>query len=339
MKKEYTIGLLALVIMLASFWLYNFLKGRNLLSKDKIYYIEYKDVSQLGKSDPVLINGLQIGTVTGLELKEDLSTILVQIEIDRNIKIPKSSIATIITSGLTGDKAIVMEFYTPCTDDCLQSGDYINGRTAGFVESMIGIKDVKASIEGLEGGIAGILDTLSATLSNEENGNEIGAMFRSLNATSANLSRLTQLLEQTIRMNQKSISGILKNFDSVSTSISNQKEQIENTLANISEISKDLSNAGLDETVLQTRKTMKAGESSLTELEQTLLKTNTTMESLNRTLAGINSGEGSLGKLLKDEALYGHLNEASKNLEALLEDMRLHPSRYVNFSLIGRKNK
>ncbi len=337
MKKEYVIGLLALVVMLTSFWLYNFLKGRNLLSKDNIYYIEYNDVSQLGKSDPVLINGLQIGTVTDLKLNDDLKTITVQIEVDNSIGIPENSLATIITSGLTGDKAIVMEFYEPCGGDCLQSGDYIKGRMAGFVESMIGIKDMQKSIEGLEGGIAGILDTLARTLSDETNNNEIGEMFRSLNSTAHNLNGITRLLEQTIRSNQKDISGIVKNFNSLSASIDSQKGQIESSINDLSKLIKDLSEAGLDDLVTQTKSTMKTGESSLKGLETTLEKTNTTLKSLNETIAGINSGEGSIGKLVKDEEFYENLNNASKNLDKLLEDMRLNPSRYVNFSLIGRK--
>jgi phospholipid/cholesterol/gamma-HCH transport system substrate-binding protein len=43
--------------------------------------------------------------------------------------------------------------------------------------------------------------------------------------------------------------------------------------------------------------------------------------------------------MLKDEALYNNLTQTSKELELLLQDVRLNPTRYVNVSLFGKKNK
>jgi len=56
-------------------------------------------------------------------------------------------------------------------------------------------------------------------------------------------------------------------------------------------------------------------------------------------MKGLESGKGTMGKLLKDEALYANLEKTSKELELLLEDVRLNPTRYVNVSVFGKKNK
>ena len=56
-------------------------------------------------------------------------------------------------------------------------------------------------------------------------------------------------------------------------------------------------------------------------------------------MTGIENGEGSLGKLLKDEKLYSNLEGASSQLEQLLQDMKLNPKRYVHFSVFGKKPK
>jgi phospholipid/cholesterol/gamma-HCH transport system substrate-binding protein len=56
-------------------------------------------------------------------------------------------------------------------------------------------------------------------------------------------------------------------------------------------------------------------------------------------LANINDGKGTMGKLAKDEALYTNLQKTSKEMELLLQDVRLHPTRYVNVSLFGKKEK
>ena len=56
-------------------------------------------------------------------------------------------------------------------------------------------------------------------------------------------------------------------------------------------------------------------------------------------VTGLDNGEGSVGKLLKDEKLYENLEGASKELEKLLEDVRLNPKRYVHVSVFGKKQK
>jgi phospholipid/cholesterol/gamma-HCH transport system substrate-binding protein len=56
-------------------------------------------------------------------------------------------------------------------------------------------------------------------------------------------------------------------------------------------------------------------------------------------MKNLNDGKGSMGKLLKDDALYTNFSKTSKELELLLQDVRLYPTRYVNVSLFGKKNK
>ncbi|HRN99599.1 MAG TPA: MCE family protein, partial [Flavobacterium sp.] len=53
----------------------------------------------------------------------------------------------------------------------------------------------------------------------------------------------------------------------------------------------------------------------------------------------IQAGKGTMGKLMKDETLYNNFSKTSKELELLLQDLRLNPTRYVNVSLFGKKNK
>ena len=56
-------------------------------------------------------------------------------------------------------------------------------------------------------------------------------------------------------------------------------------------------------------------------------------------MTNLNTGKGTVGKLLNDDALYNNLSKTSKELELLLQDVRLYPTRYVNVSLFGKKNK
>ncbi|NJN50243.1 MAG: MCE family protein, partial [Polaribacter sp.] len=53
----------------------------------------------------------------------------------------------------------------------------------------------------------------------------------------------------------------------------------------------------------------------------------------------LNNSEGTVGKLLNDEALYNNITNATKEMEELLREMKLNPKRFVHFSLFGKKAK
>lgn len=75
------------------------------------------------------------------------------------------------------------------------------------------------------------------------------------------------------------------------------------------------------------------------QLKQTLGTVNKTVDNLQRMLADISKGRGSLGKLASDDALYSNVNKTTASLEKLLTDFRENPKRYVHFSLFGKKEK
>jgi phospholipid/cholesterol/gamma-HCH transport system substrate-binding protein len=64
-----------------------------------------------------------------------------------------------------------------------------------------------------------------------------------------------------------------------------------------------------------------------------------TVDHLKKIAQDMNSGKGTIGKLLKNDSLYANLNKAIENLNLLLIDIKAKPKRYVHFSIFGRKNK
>lgn len=305
---------------------------------NNIYYIEYTNIDRLEASDPVLVNGFEIGTVIDINLKEsDFKTIVVEIELNKGLKLPETALAKIVTTSLTGEKAIVMDFPEPCTDDCLPSGSYLRGRTVGFVESMVGTDDLEGSVKDLSGGIGDLLDSISFRLTDVNNPNAIGEVFLAIDATTRNLKQATNSMRLMIQANQQNVQFTMENLSAVSNTIKEQSESIEKLLENAAGFSEKLNALALDSTLDQTKKTMLAGEMSLNQLSVTLDSTTQSLNQLTVLLSGINQGKGTAGKLIKDEALYENLSTASKNLEILLEDLRNNPGNYVQFNLIGGK--
>ena len=116
--------------------------------------------------------------------------------------------------------------------------------------------------------------------------------------------RASGTLNSILDTNKGQINGVVTNFNKMSN--------------NFNKISDSLNKADLGKTVRN--------------LNQTLAKVDGIMSNLN-------SGKGTAGKLLNDDALYNNLAKTSKELELLLQDVRLYPTRYVNVSLFGKKNK
>jgi len=104
------------------------------------------------------------------------------------------------------------------------------------------------------------------------------------------------------------------NSDDLEASITNVRDITEN----LSQLSDSLNRAGMGQTIAELQ---------------------TTVTRLNGILEQIEGGEGSLGKLAQDDELYNNLNNASRELDLLLQDFRLNPKRYVNVSVFGKKQK
>ena len=85
---------------------------------------------------------------------------------------------------------------------------------------------------------------------------------------------------------------------------------------------------------------MKDMSNSMSEVDLNLILTNldSTISNLNNITNKLNQGEGTVGKLIYDDGLFKNLDNATKNLEELIEDIKLNPKRYVHFSIFGKKS-
>ena len=305
LSKEIKTAILVLSGILLFIFIFYYLKGENILDNSKKISAVYNNVEGLAPSAAVTINGHKIGKVQSIHFTNDLSGKLnVEMLIDSDFEFSKNSTAQLYESGLIGGKAIAI---IPAFDGApnVESGDILSS-------------DVKP----------GLTDLVNQRLTPLQE-----KMERMMVSADTLLVNLNTLFDAQTKSNIKSsiaeLSTTIESFKSTSESLKDlvvdNSSSIGQTITNFNKISDDL-------TRLSTSLTAADFDTIMADLKSTI-------SSFNQLLSAIENGEGSVGKLMKEEAVYNNLEGATKQLEELLEDMKLNPKRYVHFSLFGKKAK
>ena len=301
--KETKIGFFIVLIIAFFFWGFNFLKGRNLFTTHQQYYAIFNNVAGLQKSSVVSTNGYKIGTVSEISfLKGDATKIVVEISVERQFKLPKNSVVEIFSSDIMGTKAVNLVFSN--SHEIASQRDTLPSRVADDLSSLVSkqIIPLKDKAEHLIVSIDSVMQIVNHTLTPK---------------TQQSIQNSIFALEQLIVSEKQKINEILSNIESISGNLKNSNQSITNITKNLSSISDSIATSNLKKAIDQ------AGLA----LAQT-----------NQILTKINSGKGSIGKLVNNDSLYNALNHSMMDLDSLLIDLKSHPKRYVHFSVFGKKD-
>jgi phospholipid/cholesterol/gamma-HCH transport system substrate-binding protein len=304
LTREIKTAILVIASILLFIWGYSFLKGKDLFSNYRTFYVEYDSVEGLSKSAPVTLNGLVIGKIEDITINENTGKLLVELQINSDFPISKSSVASIYEPGFIAGKqiAILPDFSdkTPAINGQMLKSGVKMGLTESLGNKLVPLQEKIEKIMGnadtLITGINNVLDKKAQE--------DLKKTLAELSKTMEQFHKASSSMNLLLEDNKSQISGTVSNFNKIS--------------GDFSKISDSLNKADLGKTVKN--------------LNETLAKVHTVMK-------GLEAGNGSMGKLLKDDALYMNMSKTSKELELLLQDVRLYPTRYVNVSLFGKKNK
>ncbi|WP_284652558.1 MlaD family protein [Flavobacterium terrisoli] len=301
--REIKTAILVIASILLFIWGYSFLKGRDLLSGYNKFYVKYSNVDGLALSAPVTINGLVVGKVNSITLEKDWSS-LVELQINEDFKIPKNSVAELYSPGPIGGKQIAI-LPNVETQEIAKSGEFLtSANKLGLTEEVSKeIKPIKEKLDKVLANANTMLVNINQVL-DEKTKQNLRNSLENLNATLAEFKQASQSVNTMLADNKTKISSTVSNFDKTS--------------GNLKTFSDSLAKVNIGQTVKNLEKTL---------------------ASVDKIMADMESGKGTLGKLAKDDALYTNFAKSSKELELLLQDLRLNPTRYVNVSLFGKKNK
>ena len=310
--KEIKAGLIAILAIVGFVILFQFMKGKSLFTTDNIFYAKFDNVEGLAASNPVSINGLKVGQVDQIiPITEPDGKIhfVVKVTIDDNFEFSKKSTLEIFEPGLMSGKEmrVNLAYGSPMAKD----GDTLKG---AFTLSMM---------NNISSQVGPVKDQLQVVLK------RVDSLMVNANAI-------------TDAQNQQAIRALLSSLNRTVTSFESTSQQTNALLANNDpRIQKMLDNANL--ATVSARTTIDkygrvADEVDVQKLNNTIDKLSLTADKLNGIISGIQNGEGSLGKLAKDEQLYNNLNESSTNLNNLILDLKTNPKRYLNFSVFGKNS-
>lgn len=312
--KVGAIAIVAIVVLILGFY---YLKGKNLFKTGNYIYASFKDVDGLLASSPVMINGLRIGAVYDIKAADkNVDNVIVSIKLESEINIPNNSVAAIQASPL-GSSSI--DITKGNSKTYIQPGGTITTTVSkGFISTLTDkldpitqqAKTVLTSIDTLVKSINNIISTDAK--------NDVQQAIANIKTMSGNLVASTATLNSLLNAQHGSIAQTMQHINAFTKNLSDNNGKINNTLSNVEKATAQFSNGAMQKTMQQL---------------------NNTVTQLNTIISKINTGEGSMGQLINDKKLYNNLTATTNSLNVLLQDFRIHPKRYVQFSVFGKKDK
>ncbi len=325
MSSEVKIGILAVVAIFLSFWGFKYIQGKNLLTRSNIYYVYYPSVAGLQVGTSVRIRGLEVGSVSSTELQPVEGRVKVTLDLRKDIEIPPTTLALITSTSIMGGKAIDLQYDRACTgEDCAPSGSTLQGREQSILASMLGEGTASGYIDSLKSGLAGAVDSLTLNLLGPDSDMPTAVAARDFQVAMANLKSTTGQIDRLLNRSSGKIESTLSSLNNVMKTLEAQRASLASALSNADTLTQQLVDADLKKTIDEVKVAM-------SNLSGTLESTEATMNNVNGIVNRINDGQGTLGKLIKDDELYNKLNSFSITADSLAEDFQERPYRYIPF--------
>ncbi len=305
MKTEIKVGLVGLGILLLLFFGIKFLKGIDVFQKETTYYVIYDNVSGMYESSYIYLNGMKVGYVKDIKAIGDRAEkFLVTVSIDSKIKITDDSKLVFFSADLLGSKALKIELGN--NERILENKDTISGAVELGMLDKLG-----SSLTPMAQNLDSILFATKNIL-NQQTQNNLQQTFTNLEATSERLNSISGQFDNLMKNEKEKIGKIISNTESITSNLKNNNDELTDIINKIGEITDTVAQAQLGSTILQTTQTL---------------------EKLNNVLGVIEKGKGNIGLLINDEGLYRSLDESAKKLDALIEDIKANPKKYINVSV------
>lgn len=299
--KEVKTALLAIVAILLFIFGYSFLKGKNWFDSSKTFYAVYNSVEGLSPSSPVTINGLKVGTVTKIDFLDTSGQLIVTFIVEKEFPFSDESVAEVYGGGLIGGKSLaIIPKYDPA--NIAKSGDTLPSSIEEGLLELVNerLTPLQEKVERVIVSADSLVNAFNEVM-NKESRENLRNSIAELNTTVGSLRNSANSVEGILSENSPKLNRTFTNLEEMSTKFNNFSDSLSEF--DVKKVSEDLENA--------------------------VVNFQTVTEKLN-------SGEGTAAKLINDPSIYNNLEKATNQLDALIQDVKLNPKRYVHFSVFGK---
>ena len=297
MRKEFKVGIFAIAVMVASFFLLNYLQGEDIFNRELEVVAHYEDVQGLVPSAPVFIKGYKAGKVTDVEYDAENAVFNVTCSVLKEFPISVDSKLSIYSTDIMGTKGVRIILGT--SETMIESGDTLYG----IVEPGL-MDDLAEGLSPLLEKVSSTLDSLGTTVSgvnrllSDANTSSISRTLKNLELAVANVKDLSR----TVKGKSEEINNLMQNLSDFSESLTGIASKADTTLTDINKIVSTVSEADLNGVV-----------TSFKEL-----------------LDNVNDPDGSIGKLLKDDSVYNSVDSLLLDLNVLVNKIQQNQG-FVSF--------
>jgi phospholipid/cholesterol/gamma-HCH transport system substrate-binding protein len=276
---ETRLGVFFALALIAAFIILEMIGGFNFFKARHELRAQFKNVQELKVGDPVKMAGVQVGRVERIGLGED--KVEVTFKVDRDAEIKTDSKVTIKFTGLMGQNYVALDFGSPGSPKAAPGTLLESAEQADLSSLMAKLDDVASGIENVTKSFTGDkIDNLLGPITDFVRQNT-----PALTATIGNMRTISDRIVQG-----EGTVGKLINEDTLYLSTLSTMSNLQTTL-----------------------------ETTSGEIKLTIGEARNVLGAAQKTVDGINAGEGTLGKLAKDEKLYTETTSAMTNLKEILE--------------------
>lgn len=328
-SNETRIGIFATIAIALAIWGYKFLKGEGVIDRSLTLYTKVKDAKQINKSSPIFFRGIQIGVVKDFIFDpKDAAHVTLILQFKQNPGIPKNARAVLFANGALGGEAMSLEFTNACTgEDCAVSEDFLKGETSSPLEAFLGKpEDMDVYLDKATKSLNSVFDTLSGSLKNPDN--EVGKSLRDIQATLISLRQTTAALSKLMAVSSGTLNATMQNIESITGNLKANNDKIGTLLNNVNDVTSKATSLDFS----KINKASDGASESIEALKKTLAETQLSLNQLSTTFKNVNAGSGTIGQFATNDSVYHSLNMTLMHTQALMQDVRLNPKRYINLN-------
>jgi phospholipid/cholesterol/gamma-HCH transport system substrate-binding protein len=281
------------ILLLGTLWLV-----RGGLSSGYPLFSEFQWGQNLKPGQPVLLAGVNVGAVNDVKLRDD-GYLDVLLRINNDVKVPRTSVASVKPIGIFGDAAIAL---TPRGPSKIY---FAPGDTVPVGPGETDIQAIENKVDSIAGTVHQMTRTLNSELFASGGVRDIRRSLANAAALSANAAQLAQQINAIAAEQNRNLTATMASFRRAAGAIDSAK--IDSTMKNF-----------------------QASSASLTRIAANLDQTSKRADNL---VAGIERGEGNAGKLLKDTLLYRDLRGLVTQADSVLADLKANPKKYINLRI------